>query len=103
MAHLFPKITVCVLVFAPVLAQAHDHWINHGRYRSPVDGILCCGDNDCFLVAEQNVKITPLGYELQTGEHIPYREALISEDGRYWRCKKADGSRRCFFAPRGAT
>jgi hypothetical protein len=103
MAQLVSKIAVCFLFLGPVVANAHDHWISHGRYRSPIDGTHCCGDNDCFLVPEPNVKVTPQGYVLETGEHVPYSEALASEDGHYWRCKKLDGSRRCFFAPRGTT
>jgi hypothetical protein len=80
---------------------AHDHWINHGRYASPKDGMRCCGENDCFVVPEESVRITAHGYALASGEQIPFREALVSEDGRYWRCQRSDGSRRCFFAPPG--
>ena len=29
----------------------------------------------------------------------PFNEAQPSPDGEFWRCKRADGSRRCFFAP----
>jgi hypothetical protein len=82
-------------------ASGHDHWINHGGYRSPQDGSLCCGEGDCFLVAEDGVRLTLAGYVLQNGEVVPFAEALLSEDGRYWRCRKPNGSRRCFFAPRG--
>jgi hypothetical protein len=28
-----------------------------------------------------------------------YSEAQQSEDGSFWRCKRYDGSRRCFFVP----
>jgi hypothetical protein len=30
---------------------------------------------------------------------VPFNEAQPSPDGEYWRCKRPDGSRRCFFAP----
>ena len=82
-------------------ALAHDHWINHGRYTNLKTGELCCGEDDCFMVAEENVKTTPGGYLLTSGELIPYDEALKSEDGHYWRCQRYDRarSRRCFFAP----
>ena len=78
---------------------AHDHWINHGRYVG-VDGVHCCGPNDCFEVAGNDIKVTATGYELLSyRETVPFREAQASEDGKYWRCRKFDGSRRCFFAP----
>ena len=32
-------------------------------------------------------------------EAVPFSEALPSPDGEFWRCKRPDGSRRCFFAP----
>jgi hypothetical protein len=35
-------------------------------------------------------------------EFVPPREVQKSKDGNYWRCKKGDGTRRCFFAPPGA-
>jgi hypothetical protein len=30
---------------------------------------------------------------------VPYAEAQPPPDGAYWRCKRPDGLRRCFFAP----
>ncbi len=42
-----------------------------------------------------------VGFELTShGETVPYGEVLTSEDGKYWRCHRPDGSRRCFFAPK---
>ena len=32
-------------------------------------------------------------------EIVPYSMSLPSPDGAYWRCKRPDGSPRCFFAP----
>jgi hypothetical protein len=93
--------TAAVLVVTS--AAAHDHWINVGRYRSPQDGSLCCGESDCVLVPEAGVRVSPGGYTLPSGETIPFAEALVSEDGQFWRCKRPDGTRRCFFAPRGGT
>ena len=94
-------ITLALLVAGPRASQAHDHWINHGNYASPTTGAHCCGEHDCTLVLDEHVRITAQGYVLASGEHIPFREALVSEDGRYWRCQRSDGARRCFFAPRG--
>jgi hypothetical protein len=79
---------------------AHDFWINHGHYKSPADGSHCCGDNDCFLLPAEDVRPTAAGWLIESlGETIPYSEAQTSEDGEFWRCKRYDGSRRCFFAP----
>jgi hypothetical protein len=82
-------------------ASAHDNWIARGPYRSPHDGSHCCGENDCFPVHEDDITITAEGYRLTSGEHVPFEEAHVSEDGSYWRCMNPDRSRRCFFAPRG--
>jgi hypothetical protein len=80
-------------------ASAHDNWIARGPYRSPRDGKHCCGENDCFPVHVEGITITPQGYWLSSGEQDPFEEALLSEDGSYWRCMNPDRSRRCFFAP----
>ena len=37
--------------------------------------------------------------EENVNEVVPYSQSLPSPDGAYWRCKRPDGSRRCFFAP----
>src|SRR3954447_17332284 len=52
-------VSLAFLVAGLQVSLAHDHWINHGNYASPTDGIRCCGENDCFLVLEGNVSITP--------------------------------------------
>jgi hypothetical protein len=79
---------------------AHDFWINHGNYKSPNDGSHCCGHNDCFMLSTDEVRATAAGWLIESlGETIPYSEAQTSEDGEFWRCKRYDGSRRCFFAP----
>lgn len=87
------------IAFAPT-AWAHDHWISHGGYRGPVNNEWCCGAEDCVIIPEAQVKPNGLGY-LLTGnkETVPYSEALPSEDGKYWRCQRPNGTRRCFFAP----
>ena len=80
-------------------AFGHDHWIDHSGYVGP-DGVHCCGPNDCFEVPAAEIGISAEGYILRGyKEVVPYREAQASEDGKYWRCKRLDGSRRCFFAP----
>jgi hypothetical protein len=100
---------------------AHDIWINHGNYRNAA-GEWCCGAADCGVVSPDAVKAGAGGYSLRgdvtygaavTGdtadgpthhesvnETVPYSQSLPSPDGSYWRCKRPDGSPRCFFAPR---
>jgi hypothetical protein len=101
-------------------ALAHDVWISRGTYKNPA-GEWCCGAEDCGVVAPSAVKAGIGGYSLRgsvtygmgvTGnesdgptrqenvnETVPYSQSLPSPDGAYWRCKRPDGSPRCFFAP----
>jgi hypothetical protein len=85
----------------PIASQAlaHDSWISRNALRNAA-GEWCCGEGDCFVVPGSQVNVTPAGYRLQAnGEIVPFNEAQPSPDGAYWRCKRPDGSRRCFFAP----
>ena len=99
---------------------AHDVWINRGTYKNAA-GEWCCGARDCGVVSPSAVKAGIGGYSLRgtvtygkvvTGneadgptrqeyvnEVVPYSQSLPSPDGAYWRCKRPDGSPRCFFAP----
>ena len=89
-----------VLGLLSLPAAAHDFWINHGDYKSPADGSHCCGDHDCFMISPADMELTAAGWLIKSlGETIPHSEAHQSEDGEFWRCKRHDGSRRCFFAP----
>jgi hypothetical protein len=75
-------------------ALSHE-WISKQRNAM---GEMCCGEGDCFMV--QPVRVTDRGYFLPAyNEVVPFNETLPSLDGAYWRCKRPDGSRRCFFAP----
>ena len=49
------------------------------------------------------VKMSGDGYLIFGNEKIPFTEAQPSPDGAFWRCKRPDGTRRCFFAPPPAT
>lgn len=86
----------CVALVSPALA--HDHWISQGAFKNGA-GEWCCGEGDCFAVPQQSVAITAQGYRLFDAETVPFSEAQPSPDGAFWRCKRPDGSRRCFFAP----
>ena len=98
------KYLVLTLLFLVSPAFAHDHWINQGKYRSPVTNVLCCGKEDCVEVDKDNISVTPGGILIKDiNEVVPFKEVIPSEDGRYWRCHKFDGTRRCFFAPVGGS
>jgi hypothetical protein len=88
--------------------SAHDSWISRGGHRNAA-GEWCCGDGDCFVVPKERIMMTGEGYVIVHGalagvgpqlyESVPFSEAQPSPDGEFWRCKRPDGSRRCFFAP----
>ena len=90
-------VTTSVLVFASP-GFAHDSWISRGALRNAA-GEWCCGEGDCFVVPSNQVITTASGYRLFNSETVPYSVAQPSPDGAFWRCKRPDGSRRCFFAP----
>lgn len=101
-----------MLVFAVVFwasySHAHDSWINKGGYKNKA-GEWCCGEGDCFMIPKQFVTMSGSNYVIVRNpwvgigptqvESVPYTEAMPSPDGEFWRCKRPDGSRRCFFAP----
>jgi hypothetical protein len=117
LARLLPVLALSVTSFSAI---AHDTWINHAAYRNPA-GEWCCGAEDCGVVAPGAVKASAGGYSVRgpvtygeavTGnaadgpthqenvnETVPYSQSLPSPDGAYWRCKRPDGTPRCFFAP----
>jgi hypothetical protein len=86
------------LLLIASLALAHDSWISRGALRNAA-GEWCCGEGDCFEIPSEQVHIAANGYLLYGNETVPFSEAQPSPDGAYWRCKRPDGSRRCFFAP----
>ena len=99
---------VCIAIVTVIIASAavaHDSWISRNQARSPISGEQCCGDHDCFVIPADRVQMNGIGYDLLLTpvETVPFRETLPSQDGQYWRCKRPDGSRRCFFAPPPST
>ena len=91
---------------------AHDSWISRGNHRNGA-GEWCCGAGDCFIVPKERVMMTGEGYVVIQGplagvgpqfhEAVPFSEAQPSPDGEFWRCRRPNGSRRCFFAPPPST
>jgi hypothetical protein len=95
-------VSLATLLSFGSIAVAHDSWISRGMFRNPA-GEFCCGKGDCFEVAKDKVAMTGDGYLLFGTEKVPFTEAQPSPDGAFWRCKRPDGSRRCFFAPPPST
>lgn len=91
-------IYLSVVIGGVVIAHGESDWIRKGGYQNK-KGESCCGHNDCFRVDPNQVDVMRDGYLLWSVEFVPYGEVMASRDGSYWRCRKPDGSRRCFFAP----
>jgi hypothetical protein len=94
-------IAAALLLLVPN-TSAHDSWISRGGHRNAA-GEWCCGVGDCFMVPGEQVSTTAQGYRLYGIETVPFSEAQPSPDGAFWRCKRPDGTRRCFFAPPPST
>jgi len=107
-------ILLAILVGTPALAHGPADWINQGKFANPLGGELCCGEGDCGVLVYGHVAAFDDGYhvdatfrigdgpgatDLSVVETVPYSQAMPSPDGRFWRCKKPNGERRCFFAP----
>jgi hypothetical protein len=114
---MFRSLARLALAFATLViiipdTSAHDSWISRGGHRNAA-GEWCCGHGDCFVVPKERIMMTGQGYVIVHGplagvgpqlyESVPFSEAQPSPDGEFWRCKRPDGSRRCFFAPPPAT
>jgi hypothetical protein len=108
------RIVIISIILAVVLGvalgqrvRAHGEaaWIMEGGYRHPATGEFCCGPADCFVIPSANVEPQEDGgwKILNPQERIPRSEVQPSEDGRFWRCQRPDGGRRCFFAPPGVS
>jgi hypothetical protein len=113
---------LALLLWFVASVGAHDSWISAGGHRNAA-GELCCGEGGCFVIPSIYVKtqadgyrvivrkdglppnpqgidkrVSPFDPDIRT-EIVPLSEAQPSPDGAYRRCKRPDGSRRCFFAP----
>jgi hypothetical protein len=96
------------LLAIPRAARPHDSWISRGGLRNAA-GEWCCGAGDCDVVPGRMVSARADGYHVVVwprsdaepvrAEIVPYAEAQRGLDGAYWRCRRPDGTRRCFFAP----
>src|SRR6476661_4444419 len=97
------RLALAFVILALVIPDtlAHDSWISRGGHRN------------CFVIPKERIMMTGEGYVIIHGplagvgpqqyEAVPFSEAQPSPDGEFWRCKRPDGTRRCFFAPPPAT
>lgn len=99
-------ILFALLLLTPVRADGPSHrhpqgggWIEKGQKVNPMTREWCCGEGDCFEVPKEQITTNGKGYVLFGTELVPFAESQPSIDGAFWRCKRPDGSRRCFFAP----
>lgn len=80
---------------------AHDHWINHGKYKDK-HGVHCCDERDIERLDPSRVTITRDGFLIDGKVFFPKEEAKPSEDGFFWVAWKVWGREaRCFFPPIG--
>lgn len=93
-----------ILVGIVICSYARGHgeaeWIEQGAYKN-AQGSLCCGEQDCARLADDDVEITSAGYHIKSlDETVPFNQVhpQPSVDGGYWRCAWG-GSRKCFFVP----
>jgi hypothetical protein len=115
------RIGLAALAATALLAPAlsHERAIDRGGDGVPAtptsrgaprndSGEGCCDMRDCAIVPTRDVIAEGQWYTLlirdrngapDIWETIPLAEARPSSDGDYRRCARADGSRRCFFAP----
>jgi len=92
------NLSVCLALLGPLLVfpgEAHEQF--NGKRNQM--GEWCCGVGDCFEMPKSIISMDGKGYWLFKLEHVPFAEVQPSMDGGFWRCKRPDGSRRCFFAP----
>lgn len=113
-------LSIAFLFLYSTVAFAHDSWISRNGLKNQA-GEWCCGAEDCGVVSPNAVRPITGGYSVvgivtygtaatgnaldgashqeRVNETVPYSQSLPSPDGAYWRCKRPDGSPRCFFAP----
>jgi hypothetical protein len=98
-------VVVGVLLIGSPAASPHGsaQWIADGRYQSPEDGTLCCGEQDCHPVDPSTVRMLEGDYEVPlpgAGAAIRYPVDWTqeSENAFAWVCIWG-GKVRCFFMP----
>lgn len=91
-------VAAAVMMFKALPANAHEAASGWAYPWS------CCSNQDCRPVSSEWVKTRDGGYELPTGEIVPYSSTKIrpSPDGEYHWCSVAgsdNGNTICLFVP----
>jgi len=79
----------CAASLVGLLLIAADAAFAHEAPTGWVYGWECCSSGDCYQAAPTDVRETPQGYQLSTGEVIGYQDKRIkrSKDEYYHECK----------------
>jgi hypothetical protein len=87
-----------VVAFDSVAVRAHESWISSSCLTDPSSGEWCCNHIDC---REETVREIAGGYQVETGEIIPYSRVIWkSQDGAWWRCRNlGTNTTRCLIGP----
>jgi hypothetical protein len=90
-----------VLLGIAAVARAHDDmdWVMRAQLKNAANE-WCCGKGDCEVV--ERIQEVSGGWLLPDhgNEFVPYAEAIpASQNGKFVRCHRYDGTRRCFIAP----
>ncbi len=112
MRHLW---VVLALLSCPAWGHGPAQWIADEHARGMGD-LLCCGEQDCGWISQNDVHGTDKGYEVhglvhvvppsgvaftyRVDETVPYSESQPSPTGDYWRCAwPTQADRKCWFSP----
>lgn len=96
-------IAVAAFVFIIYVVGCHGPAKSHDWY--PYE---CCSNQDCFPLRDEEVNLTPGGYQITGHPHvIPYGSSIIKMtpaegDGKYHLCTRdgeRSGSTICLFTP----
>jgi hypothetical protein len=93
-----------LLVMGVVLARAHDALPTATKPLGWSYPFSCCSGYDCREILNSKVRETGYGYQVPSGELVPYSDQRIkdSPDGEFHWCTVAgaeDGRTICLFAP----
>jgi hypothetical protein len=92
----------------PASALAGSLWVPAAAHQAPAGWQYdpsCCAGVDCYQAPPSDVKETKYGYQLSTGELIPYSDHRIkrSRDEYFHECKPGGDNRSqhsfCLYVP----
>lgn len=88
-------VVLCLACLYASGAWGHDWYTGTENSR----GQLCCGGQDCHMLADSDVKEVAGGYQVKGyARPVPYGELQPSPDGKWHMCFWG-GEIKCFFGP----